>query len=43
MVMADELVSVEKLDEQTRAITKKGLKHLYKVRDEENVAKEFLE
>ena len=33
--MVDELVSTEKLDEQTRATMKKGLKHLLKVRDEE--------
>ena len=43
MVMVDELISTEKLDEQTRAIMKKGLKHLRKVRDEEKAAQELLE
>ena len=42
MVIADELVSVEKLDEHTRAIIKKGVKHLRKVRDEEKAAQELL-
>ena len=43
ILMADELVSGEKLDEQTRAIMKKGLKHIRRVRDEEKAAKELLE
>ena len=43
MILAHEMVSSEKLDEQTRAIMKKGEKHLRKVRDEEKAAKELLE
>ena len=43
MVMADELDSGEKLDEQTGAKMKKGLKHLRKVRDEGKAVKELLE
>ena len=43
MFMVDEWVSGENLDEQTRAILKKGVKYLRKVRDEEKAAKEVLE
>ena len=38
MVMPDELVGVEKLDEQTKAMLNKGLRHLRRVRDEEKTA-----
>ena len=43
MLLADELVGVEKLDEQTRTILNKVLRHLCKVRDGEKAAKELLQ
>ena len=43
MVKANELLGVEKLDEETRKILQKTLRHLRKIRNEERAAEEIVE